>query len=90
METVIFSRKCDVRIESRGLSRVHASISLDRDSGGYYVIDEHSRNGTWVEGEKIGAGVPTALTSGTWISFGDDVFIFLAPDVLSRLVKRAV
>jgi tetratricopeptide (TPR) repeat protein len=48
-----------------GVSRFHAEIR--RDQAGYTVVDLNSRNGTWVDGERITA---TPLLPGTTVAIG--------------------
>lgn len=83
------SRKCDVRVENESVSKSHASIVLDRGSGGYFVTDEGSRNGTYINGEKIESGVRTSLWSGAYLSFGDAVYVFIDPPTLRKLARLA-
>jgi len=83
------SRKCDVRVESESVSKSHASIVLDRGSGGYFVIDENSRNGTFLNGEQIEQGRRASLWSGAYVSFGDAVFVFIDPPTLRKLARLA-
>jgi hypothetical protein len=84
------SRSCDARIDNQSVSKVHASIAFDRQSGEYYVIDEHSRNGTCVNGEPISPGAKSPLWPGVYVSFGDAVFVFIDPPTLRKLSKLAV
>jgi CRP-like cAMP-binding protein len=53
----------------RSLSRRHASITL---AGDEYRITEEARvaNGTFVNGTRLGAGRPAAITDGDEVSFG--------------------
>jgi two-component system, cell cycle response regulator len=45
------SAGCEVRIEDAAMSRVHARIEREGDS--YHLIDERSRNGTFLNGIRI-------------------------------------
>ena len=45
---------CEIRLDDDGISRSHARLRLERDSGDAWVEDLGSRNGTFVNGEKIG------------------------------------
>ncbi len=85
------SRSCDIRVENESVSKIHASIMLDRKQGAYYVIDQDSRNGTYLNGQKLAPNTRTDIGSGAYVSFGDAVFVFLdAPTLrkLSRLTKQ--
>lgn len=46
---------CDVVLPERVVSRHHATI--ERRDDGYYLADHDSKNGTFVNGEPVGAGV---------------------------------
>lgn len=81
------SRSCGVRVENESVSKVHAQIILDRGSGGYFVVDEGSRNGTCVNGEAVTANVRSALWSGAYLSFGDALFVFIDPPTLRKLSR---
>jgi pSer/pThr/pTyr-binding forkhead associated (FHA) protein len=83
------SRSCNLRIENESVSKRHASIHFDRLSGGYFIVDEHSRNGTCINGEVVVSGVKTALWSGAYVSFGDAVFVFIDPPTLRKLSRLA-
>lgn len=85
--TIGRSRKCDVRVENESVSKLHAAIAFDRASGGYFVTDESSRNGTCVNSERLTAGVKTPLWSGVYVSFGDAVFVFIDPPTLRKLAR---
>ena len=83
------SRQCDVRVESDSVSKLHATIVLDRGSGGYFVTDKGSRNGTYLNGEKIYANSRESLWSGVFLSFGDAVFVFMDPPTVRKLARHA-
>lgn len=88
--TIGRSRRCDVRIENDSVSKVHGSVLFDRGSGEYYIVDENSRNGTCITGDSLTPGVPTAVWSGAYVSFGDAVFVFIDPPTLRKLAKIAL
>ncbi len=87
--TIGRSRKCDVRVDNESVSKAHASIALDRGSGAYFVIDQGSRNGTFLNGEKISPRRRTSLWSGAYLSFGDAVYVFIDPPTLRKLARLA-
>jgi hypothetical protein len=57
--------------ESKATSRVHANIWRAK-SGEYRIKDEHSLNGTIVDGAMLEAGKRTRLQDGSEIQFGVD------------------
>lgn len=65
-------RKCDVTISDDSVSRYHARII--RSSGAYLLEDLESRNGTYLEGERVHE--PKALRDGCRIVIGNATFIF--------------
>jgi pSer/pThr/pTyr-binding forkhead associated (FHA) protein len=48
-------RRCDVRIDSFRVSRLHCCLGLDRDR--ILVLDLESTNGTRINGQRVGEGV---------------------------------
>ena len=88
--TIGRSRRCDVRVDNDSVSKVHGSVVFDRTSGEYYIVDENSRNGTCINGENLSPGVPSAVWSGAYVSFGDAVFVFIDPPTLRKLSKLPI
>lgn len=58
----------DVTIDDDTVSTQHAR--LEYDSGSWRVTDLESRNGSYVEGVRLAAGVPTTLAEGAILAFG--------------------
>ena len=52
---------CDILIDDRQVSRKHAAIELAND-GGYLLTDLNSKNGTFINGQKI--DTPVSLNDG--------------------------
>jgi putative nucleotidyltransferase with HDIG domain len=65
----------DVQLLDMGLSRVHCSLAPDGD--GYVIEDANSRNGTWVNGERVNK---TRLRPGDRIRIGGIEFEFRQGD----------
>lgn len=63
----------------RAVSRTHAKIVLEKNQ--YALVPEPTKNGTWVEGEKIPAGEARSLRDGDKIQFGFNgvTLIFRSP-----------
>lgn len=87
--TIGRSRQCEIKIENESVSKLHAKLICDPNSGGYYITDESSRNGTCINGEPLVAGVRMAVWSGAYVSFGDAVFVFIDPSTLRKLSRLA-
>ena len=69
---------CEVKFQSKVVSRQHAMLQRD-EAGEFILIDLGSRNGSFVNGERV--AVPVSLRNGDEISLGDCKLIFHAPDV---------
>ena len=54
------------------VSRRHATVSVD-DAGHATVRDEHSTNGTWVNGDRVLPGVDVRLADGDQLRLAADV-----------------
>lgn len=54
------------------VSRRHATVSVD-DAGHASVRDEHSTNGTWVNGDRVLPGVEVRLADGDSLRLAADV-----------------
>ncbi|MEM7449097.1 MAG: FHA domain-containing protein [Myxococcota bacterium] len=63
------SRSCHLRLEDSIVSSQHASIAWQHAQ--WVVRDLASRNGTFVDGERLEPGVPRTLKKNARISFGD-------------------
>ena len=59
---------CEVKFQSNVVSRQHAMLQLD-DNGDYILIDLGSRNGSFVNGQRV--AIPVTLHNGDEISVGD-------------------
>lgn len=67
---VLGRQAADLRLDDPQVSRRHASV---RPAGGALEVEDHgSRNGTWVNGTRIGG--PTRLAPGDRVRLGDTTF----------------
>jgi hypothetical protein len=87
--TIGRSRSCNVKLDNESVSKVHAALVCDRATGEYFVVDESSRNGTFINGEPLTAGVRMPIWPGAYVSFGDAVFVFIDPPTLRKLSRLA-
>lgn len=71
--TIGRGRQCDIRLDDRFLSKLHARI-IEED-GEYYLEDLDSSNGTYLNGEEIGDAL--LLMDKDVIALGDSEFLFL-------------
>ncbi len=80
----------DVRINDSNISRRHATITKTLDENGeetYVITDGGSRNGTFVNGQRI---TSTVLASGDKISLGKDMLRFELLDEIDREYQRQI
>jgi hypothetical protein len=66
-------RRCDVVVDDSACSRKHARIALSHRGDLAYLEDLHSRNGSFVNGERVGGRAP--LEDGSRIRLGATVFL---------------
>jgi hypothetical protein len=78
----------DVAIDHSTVSKRHAFLIYDSQSGGFQLGDAGSTNGTFINGQRIESGSPVPLRDGSIISFGDCDYLFLSPDGFIDLLKR--
>lgn len=64
------SSACQLRLTAATASGEHATVAWT--GGGWVVRDLSSRNGTFVDGERVVPGVETPLHVGAVLSFGDE------------------
>ena len=64
---------CAVMLDSRSVSRLHALIQR-RDGGDYSLVDLGSRNGCFVNGQRV--SLPRILGDGDRLVFGDQELLF--------------
>ncbi len=85
--TIGRSRSCDVFVHDISVSKRHATLLVDRVAGEFVLQDESSRNGTYVNGERLEPGVRTSIWPGAHIGFGEALFVFLDPSTLKKLAS---
>ncbi len=78
LDGLTIGREADVNVSrlkgSRYVSRVHATFVKGED--GWYVKDEGSSNGTFVNSVKVEPGTPRKLGEGDLVSLGFMSFVF--------------
>lgn len=79
------SSSCDVQINDRSISSVHAFIF---QKGKRYIIqDNNSAAGTMIDDSLLGAEQPLELSSGNRITLGYIELIFLVPEEFYRFIR---
>lgn len=87
--TIGRSRSCTLRIPEASVSSLHARLYFDRNDCEYYVVDESSRNGTFLNGERLTPGESTRLWSGAMLFFGKIAYVFLLSSTVRKLASLA-
>ena len=64
---------CEIPIDAPLVSRVHALIRWNPEQGGWWISDQDSSNGTWVNDQRISTQV---LRPNDHIAIGPNVFVF--------------
>jgi pSer/pThr/pTyr-binding forkhead associated (FHA) protein len=72
------SEHCDVILSSDGVSRKHITILSEGDN--FYVIDQGSTNGSFINEERLIPGRKTEFTSFFPVRLGDNVLVSLISD----------
>jgi len=81
------SALCSLRIADRRVSSEHARLSWDGAS--WNLKDLGSRNGTYVDGQRLEGGASAGLRRGATIGFGrDDAMWCLADDSAPQVLAR--
>lgn len=69
---------CDIVLPSNGISRKHLIVASENDQ--YYVIDQGSTNGSYLNEERLVPGRRVEFTSFFPVRLGEDVLISLISD----------
>lgn len=77
------SREVDIRIEDDLVSRRHTKIS--HRNGQYWVEDLDSKNGTYLNGEKVTS--PAVLRAGDYLRIGEATFHVVVPCAVGEQVR---
>ena len=75
-EMIIGRKNADLILDDPKISSIHAKIVNEK--GEYIVIDFHSRNGTYVNGERINS--ETVIKENDTLRFGDIVLVLKVLD----------
>lgn len=81
------SRSCDVCLPDPSVSKRHATLQAHRLGGEYRLIDEGSRNGTFVSARRLPPREPVAIFSGTHVGFGDALYVFVDAATLRKMAS---
>ena len=79
--------ECDVVLPFPAISRQHATLTED-GGGRFFLTDQGSKNGTWINGERLEHKRAYAVNDGDELKFGDVVGTFETPASLYRLLTE--
>lgn len=82
----------DIVINDVSITKFHAFFRLG-DDGGCWLQDAGSRNGTFVDDEKVAArghGEPVLVSNGARVRFGGVSLTFLTAEAVQDLVRRGL
>jgi hypothetical protein len=83
------SRDCDIVVADASVSKHHATLELDTFNGEFFLTDLGSRNGTFVNGTRVGSGHRTPVGTLSRISLGKAVFVFVDGSTMKQLSRIA-
>ncbi len=69
------NRNCDIPIQDLSISKKHLYFHVK--GSGIFIEDQHSTNGTFINGKLLGAGNETQLKDNSKLKLGNIVFKFL-------------
>jgi DNA-binding NtrC family response regulator len=72
-------------IDEPTVSRRHLAIEYDASAGTRVAVELGSRNGTWIDGQRLAPGERTTLTSGSVIRVGHVLLVLETAAVGARL-----
>lgn len=76
--TIGSGESCDVILDASGISRKHLTVITEDDQ--YFVIDQGSTNGTFINEERLIPGKKVEFTSFFPVRLGDNVLVSLLSD----------
>ena len=80
------SAACDIIVSDQSVSRQHAWI--ERKGEDYFIEDNHSTNGTWLDSDMLLPGNQLKLSPGCLITLGSTDLIFLDPTGFYHFVTK--
>jgi len=80
----------DIVLDDASVSRFHAWLQQEEDTGAWCVVDAGSRNGTTLAGKRLPAKKAVRLSDGQAVKVGAISLVFYSPNgFLAFLKKRA-
>ncbi len=79
----------DLVLDDHSVSRFHAFLRYDDRAQTWFLTDAESKNGTWVDGNRLGPNQPTALRDEAVLKLGDAQLRFMLPASFFKMVDAA-
>ena len=76
----------DLVLDDDSVSRFHAFFRFDQPGKTWVLSDAESKNGTWVDGQKLAPEQSAPLKDGSRLRFGNAELQFLMPAAFLRLL----
>ncbi len=86
--TVGRTEQNDVAIDDASVSRFHAFFQFDPKAQAWKVVDAESKNGTWVNAQKLTGATAQVVMDGARLRFGDIELVYFAPDSFMQYLKN--
>ena len=77
----------DLVLDDDSVSRFHAFLRFDDRDRSWVLTDAESRNGTWVDGQKLEPNQSAPLKDGSRLRFGDAVLEFFLPASFTEFLE---
>lgn len=79
----------DVVIDDASVSRFHAFFQQDAKTRAWKLVDAESKNGTWMNAQKLEGAKALVVEDGATLRFGDIQLLYFTPDrFLTYLEKK--
>jgi hypothetical protein len=78
----------DIVLDDASVSRFHAFLQQDLQTGRWTLTDAGSDNGTFVNARRLAPKTGQELPADARVAFGDAILIFMTPAELARYVER--
>jgi hypothetical protein len=82
------ARNADVSIPLGLISKYHAFFTTSADGKSFEITDAGSKNGTFLDGERLPEKQAVPISSGQEVSFGPYRFGFFTPEGFADMIRR--
>jgi hypothetical protein len=78
----------DIFVDDASVSRFHAWLQHDERKNEWLVCDAESKNGSWLDGNKLSPNQKVKVVDGSLLRLGDAELRFLLPSSLLAFIQR--